>query len=299
MKPKAWELKELLETAYGSEPERVDSREVRHLPFERQWQLIRQLVDSGPRGTRDNSSSEEPAIPGPRKSPGDLAREIVRLHTEVGSALGNHWNHLDTDWESIAHAVRWWLNLVAEVQVGRVTSGVVNYLRHLTSERGNGSAVRSWQTQSEVLRDALDGYPGSVSDLQSALEMDNQLRFRNPEGLTPLPFSEQRHVLSKWESDLVRIQDLAAFNAGADAALQEGLHAVVTVAAKNQKAATFLTKWFERAWYENIVETAFSERAALRNFDGNLHEVRIQRFRPPTASHWTTIEPEWPPPTSA
>ena len=54
---------------------------------------------------------------------------------------------------------------------------------------------------------------------------------------------------------------------------------VVRVATINSAAATSLTRWFERAWYESVVEAALSQRPALRSFDGQLHEGRIERFK--------------------
>ena len=78
---------------------------------------------------------------------------------------------------------------------------------------------------------------------------------------------------------LPEIQDIIGFSNGVDAALQEELREVIAVAERNPDAAESLVSWFERAWYESIVETAFSERPAIREFDGQVHESRIERFR--------------------
>ena len=175
--------------------------------------------------------------------------------------------------------MRWWLDLLAEAAAGRIAQDVVELLQELGNQNLASDLPRDWQDQIEVLRDAFEAYPGPIRELQSALDMDNQLRFGNLGGLTSLTFCEQRQMLLYWTAELARIQDLAAFNAGADTVLSEGLQAVVDVAAVEPMAAESLTNWFERAWYENIVETALSERPALREFDGRLHEGRIERFK--------------------
>lgn len=271
------DLKELLDADYGREL--PNSSDVRDLPFDGQRRLMRQLLERCPRGDDGSAGQHAQATLGLRMTPGELAKDINRIHGEVGSVLGKHWNHLDTDWVSISPAVRWWLDVLAESQAGWVTVGTLDRLQVLTQRTEDGNGDRDWHCQSEALRNALEGYPRAVMDLQSALELDNELRFRNPEGLTQLPFGKQRQVLRDWESNLARIQDLAAFNAGADAASQEGLSRVVSVAAENPAATTSLTRWFERVWYEGIVEAALLERPSLRNFDGNAHEARIERFK--------------------
>ena len=115
--------------------------------------------------------------------------------------------------------------------------------------------------------------------VESALELNNQSRFGDPDGLTSLPFSEQRHVFREWVDRLAEIQDIIGFGNAVDVALGKGLRTVVSVAEQNPEAATSLTTWFDRTWYESIVRTAFVERPGLRDFDGKVHESRIERFR--------------------
>ena len=126
---------------------------------------------------------------------------------------------------------------------------------------------------------ALGSHPANVHPLQSALDMDNQLRFGSPSGLATLPFAGQRDILSGWTASLPEIQDIIGFNAGGDAALAQRLRPVAVAAQDIPGAAESLTGWFERAWYESIAETALSERTALLEFDGQVHEGRIGRFR--------------------
>ena len=126
---------------------------------------------------------------------------------------------------------------------------------------------------------ALNTYEANVTELQSALDLHNEARFSHPDGLISLPIAEQRHVLGEWAARFPEIQDIIGFSNGVDAALQEELRPAVDVANRNPAAAESLTVWFERAWYESIVETAFSERPELREFDGQVHESRIERFQ--------------------
>jgi len=275
--PCAQDWKEMLEVTCVAKQE--PSPEVDRLPYDQQRQLISRFIEELPSGTRQANGPAGRVISETPTRPADIAREIMRLHNVVGPVLGSSWNNLDTDWEAIASAVRWWLDLLAEAAAGRISEDVVELLQELGKQTFASDLPRDWQDQIEGLRGALETYPGTMRELQSALDMDNQLRFGNPGGLTSLTFREQRQMLLYWTAELARIQDLAAFNAGADTVLSEGLQAVVDVAAVEPMAAESLTNWFERAWFENIVETALSERPALREFDGRLHEGRIERFK--------------------
>ena len=271
------ELKEVLDVAYGVE--QSGSHEMSHFPYEQQREFLSGLLEQCPPGNHDNTQQTGQAILSIWKTPEELANGIRRLHRDVGSVLGSHWNQLDTNWEAIASAVLWWLDVLAEASAGRITEGAISHLQGLMRGTGTGGVPRDWLDQTELLRGALEGYLASVTDLQSSLEIDNQLRFGSADGLPLLPFSEQGQVLGQWDANLARIQDLAAFNAGAEIATEEGLGEVVTVATINSEAATNLTRWFERAWYESIVVTALSERPVLGSFDGQLHEGRIERFK--------------------
>ena len=273
----AQDLKEMLEVTCIAEQE--PSPEVDRLPYDQQRQLIPRLIGELPMATRQANNRAGPVSSETPKRPAEIAREIMRLHDVVGPVLGSFWNDLDTDWEAIAPAARWWLDLLAEAAAGRIPENVVELLQELGKQTLASGLPRDWQDQIEGLRGPMEAHPGTIRELQSALEMDNQLRFGNSGGLTSLTFSEQQQMLLDWTGKLARIQDLAAFNAGADTALSEGLQTVVEVAAVEPMAAESLTNWFERAWYENTVETALSERPALRDFDGRLHEGRIDRFK--------------------
>ena len=271
------DLKEVMEAAHAAGHNFL--HEAGHPTYERQRQLISRLLEELPTGSREPAKPVGKAIPEMPKRPEETAREIERLHSIVGPILGGHWNNLDTNWEAIAPAARWWLDVLADAAAGDITGGVVELLQDLNREAIASDSPRDWRVQTEALREALQAYPGCIGELQSALDMDNQPPDGDSGGLTQLPFSEQRQALLGWGGHSARIQDLAAFNSGADTASEEGLQSVATVAAINPMAAESLTNWFERAWYESIVETAISERPALRDFNGQLHEGRIERFK--------------------
>ena len=252
------------------------------LPFSEQRLLLSDWVERPLIEPQDyawfNNSSDTYRIK--RLFPIDVVAEINGHRSGAALSLGSRWDGHNTDWDSISPGVRWWLDVLSDVAEGHVPPATVYRLQEIQRRVG----TVHWQTgspQSKIddLGRALNAYRVSIRELQSALDMDDQLRFGDPAGLAALLFSEQREVLEDWSARLVEIQDIIGFNAGADAALAEQLCPVTVVAEEDPNASTSLTSWFERAWYESIVETAFAERPALRDFDGQVHDDRIERFK--------------------
>ncbi len=196
-------------------------------------------------------------------------------YRDAASALGSHWAGHNTDWTTVEPITRWWLNLQDGVVHDRVPLDAVRVLQ-AWPDAGRWTNI---PTKIDQISHALSRYLDCVGELLSVLDMDEQKRFGDPGGLITLSFLEQRRVLNEWAARLPEIQDVIGFNNGADAASAEGLGPVVMVAEQRPDAAVSLTSWFERAWYESVVETAFAERPTLRDFDSQVHESRIERFK--------------------
>ena len=199
-----------------------------------------------------------------------MRAEINGDYGDTVLALGRRWAGHNTDWNHLAPSLQWWLD-----HTGRVSPVVVQVLQ----QRADADNAPPLSGVIDEADNALIAYHARVAELQSALEMDNELRFGSAEGLITLSFAEQKRVLDDWSEKLPEIQDIIGFCNGVDVATKEGLLPVVDAAEHNPGAVTYLTAWFERAWYECAAETAFGERTALRNFDGNVHEERIRQFR--------------------
>ena len=189
----------------------------------------------------------------------DLSHQSGANYREAASVLGRCWDGPDTDWDSIASVVQWRLDLQDGITEGRISPDVVGVIQGRPDDD-------SWRPGLTRLIDEVDrawnAYRASAGELQSALDLHNQARFGDSDGLAALPIAEQRHVLGEWAARFPEIQDIIGFSNGVDAALQEELRPAVDVADRNPVAAESLTVWFERAWYESIVETA--SRNALR-----------------------------------
>ena len=206
----------------------------------------------------------------------ELKHSLDSIEPDASIALGTHWTGYTTDWQHIALAVQWSLELHRRIQLGQVLS-------HIPVILANQLDDPEWKIHMgrfiQELELAISTYQTCLDALQPAMDFDHEIRFGQRDGIAALPFPQQQQQLEQWDSQLARIQDIVGFNAGIQAALHEGLHPVVEVAAHHPEASEFLTYWFERAWYESIVESAFSTRPPLREAEGHMQETRIERFK--------------------
>ena len=252
------------------------------LPFARQRQMLgdwagRPVAETGTHSRfSDNPCPEWMG----RLRPDEIVARINGHYSDAVMALGQRWEGQDTEWDAIASAVRWWQDLLAGAREARVSPGVTSLLREMQRRAGTVQCLdRNLEAGIGALGQALDSHPANVRALELALDMDNRLRFGSPVGLTALPFAGQRAILSDWAANLSEIQGIIGFNASGDAAVAERLRPVAVAAQDLPGAAESLTAWFERAWYESIAESALGQRTALLEFDGRVHEGRIERFR--------------------
>ncbi|MDE2686329.1 MAG: DUF4011 domain-containing protein [Chloroflexota bacterium] len=252
---------------------------VTDLPYEQQREALSHLTVEYPYHDGGAEKPTEGIVTETRKRPDEITREIMLLHRVVGPVLGSSWDSLDTDWEGLYPAVKWWLDILTEASEGRLTGSSVNLLRDMIQKPDVNVSLEGWRGQTEELKEASEAYPPSIRELLSALSMDNHPIFGNSAELVALPFIAQKQALEDWAVNFDRIQDLAVFNTRAEIAAKEGLQAILPLATEDPRAVDALTGWFDRSWYECIVETALTERLTLSSFDGRVHSEWIERFK--------------------
>ena len=238
--------------------------------FSGQYKQARQQLAAVLRGELPKSVDHQIHIVDAILEAQQLRADIDGNYADVAPALGRRWAAHNTDWETLSPAIRWWQD-----HAGAAAPEVAAALQ----SRADAGHPPSLTAAIDAAAAALTAYRAAVAELQAALDLDVELRFGNGNGLISQPLPQQRSILDQWAARLPEIQDLIGFNNGVDAALRENLRPVIEVAQNNPGAAQSLGVWFQRAWHESVLETAFAERPALREFDGQVHERRIARFR--------------------
>ena len=208
--------------------------------------------------------------------PHELVGRINGRFAEASTVFGNRWAGHDTDWSAVIPPLEWWASLLRSFSSDQVAPYVIRSLQQKPSDM-------DWRHGLDLLLGRLNGslekYEIDITRLQTAMDLDNQVYVGNSEGLASLPLPEQQRQMERWNADLPYIQDIVGFNSGAEIALAEGLHSVTEVAEHHPEAGRSLTRWFECAWFQSILESAFAERPALSEADGQVQEARIERFK--------------------
>ena len=209
-----------------------------------------------------------------------LRSNIDRGFPGAAIALGSRWQGRHSDWNDLKLKAEWWLRKMEETRADRFPNSALDILR-TTAARPDGNAWRTGHLNelTIALSQSMQCYRNARLALQTALDMDNEIRFESINGLASLTFGGQRFLLTEWRNKLAELQTLVSFNNGVAAAEKEGLGPLVEVAKRQSEADPPITHSFDRAWYESIAEFAFSQRLPLLNFDGRSHESAIERFR--------------------
>ena len=199
-------------------------------------------------------------------------RDIENLSVFAETVLGQWRRGEHSDWKTIRRIVEWALNLLEDVDRGKVNSALVFAMSDEFDASGVQDALK--RTQS-----AVKNHGERLADIENTLELDNSLQFGNTSGLHAMPYETQKDVLAKWETNVGGIRDMARFNSFVDNAKNEDLDAVVKLIWNWEEAATLLAARFENARYNAILSRAIKERPSLASFDVSVHSQRIREFR--------------------
>ena len=100
--------------------------------------------------------------------------------------------------------------------------------------------------------------------------------------LSPSPRGSTVDALQAWveacRGGLDRLDDLAAFNSAAARCMDLSLGDIVELAELWEPAARDLDAAVLSAWYAHLIERAFAEREALREFSWEAHQAAIEEF---------------------
>lgn len=172
------------------------------------------------------------------------------------------------DWTALGSRFDFVSAIHAEEAAGKLPAGAIIALA--------GSVDRTrLEELSAPLAAGLADHRGCLAGLFSFLELDTARTDR----LRASGFAEQLCALDAWRNDLAEFPPLVSLNQRCRLLGEDGLAALAPLATGWDGAGQSLGAVLERAWLEALLEKAFSERAALAQFDGGGQSEVVARFR--------------------
>lgn len=209
----------------------------------------------------------------------DAIEESQQLRADIQAAapllselFGETWNGLDSDWKQLLGIAAWLQALHLDVQQGSVPAQILSYV-------AVGFDREILQTLEAALAAALIAHRDRIAAALREIQIDETVRFGQPDSFLWLPFDDQLQLLQAWGSGVERLQEMVVYNAHSAALRGANLRDLVEVADTWSGAATHLDDLFDRTWYEGLLGIALSERSELALFSGEAHEQCVRDFR--------------------
>ena len=130
--PEAWET----DFRHARSALNIDGRSVFKRLFSSDYKRARRQLAAAMRGELPRGIDRQVSLIDTISEEQLLRAEINEQYEDVVTAIGRVWNGLNTDWETIEPAVRWWLTVLADVSAGRLPSGAARLLRKLDVRPG-------------------------------------------------------------------------------------------------------------------------------------------------------------------
>ena len=199
-------------------------------------------------------------------------KQVLNQHDKLMRRLyGDHWQGAASDTEYLRQVLLWVVELLKRVQTGDVPPQVV-----ATFEKGLDRD--SLQEDLTKLKQAVRNRNQHITIFKQRLHLDG-----GPLNVSTLfslrPFADQIRYLKQWYVNVDKLTDIVAFNQQAQKWRENGLNDFLPVATSWQRSPGHLTHLFDWLWYNSIVHKAMGERPILQQFDQDIHENRIERFR--------------------
>ncbi len=197
----------------------------------------------------------------------EFHNKMTSLESVLIDVIDDYTGLLTVDWDSI--------------------NDIHNYLAVLRSSKDAEHLVISPNVFKTAVNDRprLENIEISIGSLERhykdilsilALDHNDGLGF---DKVAVCAWDDLRQSMSDWCNDLQSWRSIATYNRLAERLRQEGLQTVADCTWDWNRDATELVSLVEYRRYEDLIETALSERQPLAQFDRGGHERAIQRFR--------------------
>ena len=192
---------------------------------------------------------------------------------ECGQQLfGTRWQGESSNWSQLQEIVEYLSALHESVVNSELPDMLIAYLAKkpdLETLRPLVSTVEGHQ----------NSYPHLLQTVIEKIQLEETVRFGCNDGLKACPFTEQAHILERWENEPERLRDMVTYNRLVEKLKVSDFAEVVEVANVWPEASQCLGDLLIHTWYNTRVETAMREQPILAGFSSDTHQHIVERFK--------------------
>ena len=199
-------------------------------------------------------------------------RKIIQQHQELGRAVfGKQWREFNSDWAHLAVLQTWVTSLHQDIANGQLPPNIPAFL---ATEPNLTDLAPGLQN----LAQSIGVYRKELNTLKQLLQLNETLRFGTDHYLVSSRFTDQLNILREWQNKLPELHQVVGWNNLAERLQHEELIELVNHALRWPEAGVYLYPAFRQIWLEALLEKAYAEWPAIRQFDRAGHESVVQQF---------------------
>jgi len=196
------------------------------------------------------------------------AHQQYRAHATLGARLfGSQWQETSSDWNVLRTLSDWVIETYDAIGEKKIPDGIIAFLE-------GASDLSHYQPALQALEQACNDF---AAPLQALLQ---HLGLQIAEGkLAAVALQSVLERLDTWEQKSDAIYQMTRFNRLRDDFAEAGIGKVTDTAYHWTSDVEAIRLGFQYTWYSGLVNIAYHQREAIRQFDRISHEYVLAEFR--------------------
>jgi DNA polymerase III delta prime subunit len=184
--------------------------------------------------------------------------------------FGTQWQGLNSEFDRLSQTTKWIQELRQEIMEGDAPNWTI---RLITDKHNVEFRHHLAETETSLLY-----FASTIKEMIEVLELDENM-FLQGQKIANQPFGFITNMLECFNAQLPELKAMTDYNLLSLQLSEENLESVQNPVLEDFGLAEHLSSLLRKAWLEFHLKQAYVERPILAQFDRNLHESLIERFR--------------------
>jgi len=196
-----------------------------------------------------------------------LTKEF-KQYSFIGERIfATQWQDINSDWHVLERLSEWVIETWQEIKNQNIPQGILDFLQ-------GESSLNKHKDNLDTMMESCNELSYSLSNIINKLSLKTESSL-----LVEQPLKELVLVLDKWENQVDSVYQMTRFNLFKDSFTKDGLKEITNIAYEWTGDAELLNIGFQLAWFQGLVNNAYNNSEAIKQFDRTSHEYVIQEFK--------------------